>query len=305
MSNPVLDRNPYFRERVAAPNNPGVYQANGQPYQQPTAQGYAYPNYMPQGQAYAYAQPGQAPYGNQYVQQPGYAQPFAVAAPMTWNDALSATAILLAVTVVSGALTMAFVPFTGLTMMLMMAAVVAVIGVAIWAGTRPMVSPGTAIAYTVLEGFLLGLATKAVDAYYPGAAFQAILGTLIVVAVAVGLYRSGKVRTSRKGMKVALTLMLAAIGYGIVNMVLMALGVGGTFGLDSMNVGVTKLGILLGIIMIAVAGYTLINNLETVQIAVNNRAPRKFAWTVGFGIAVTVIWVYSEVLRIIRLFGDN
>ena len=77
---------------------------------------------------------------------------------------------------------------------------------AIFCTFRPMVGPGLSIAYATVQGFAMGVVTAALEDLYPGIALQAIIGTLVVVAVAVGLHMSGTVRTTSKGNKIVLTI---------------------------------------------------------------------------------------------------
>ena len=168
---------------------------------------------------------------------------------------------------------------------------------------RPMVGPGISIAYSLFQGVALGAITNAFDTLYPGVAFQAILGTAIVVGVAVFLHMSGKVRTTAKGRRVVLTIMIAYIIFGFVNLILMLTGV--TNSLRNITVGGFHLGIILGLVMIAVAGYVLISDLETAKLAVERHAPKEFAWTAAFGIVMTVLWIYLEVLRIVAYLAAS
>ncbi len=317
MSNPVMSNNPYFRKGAATPNQqfrggniateprqgyqagPGVYeQPGGFGTEQPdwyNQQNFAHPDY---GQAYQ-----QQGYG-QYAG--GYGQPGAFGAPatatMTYDDAMVKTAILLAVSIVAGAATMLFVPLDYAMMLAIPASLIA-FAVGMFGAWRPMVGPGISIAYSLFQGVALGAITNAFDTLYPGVAFQAILGTAIVVGVAVFLHMSGKVRTTAKGRRVVLTIMIAYIIFGFVNLILMLTGV--TNSLRNITVGGFHLGIILGLVMIAVAGYVLISDLETAKLAVERHAPKEFAWTAAFGIVMTVLWIYLEVLRIVAYLAAS
>ena len=55
----------------------------------------------------------------------------------------------------------------------------------------------------------------------------------------------------------------------------------------------------------SIAGYMLIGDLETVKLAVQKNAPREFAWTCAFGIVMTVLWIYVEILRIAMIFASD
>ena len=101
--------------------------------------------------------------------------------------------------------------------------------------------------------------------------------------------------------------LVAAIIYSLVNLVLANTVLSDKFyGMDTaIKLGGVPLGLILGIILIVVAAYFLIGDLEDVRYAVENGAPKKFAWTVGFSITVTVIWIYVEVLRVLAILAND
>ncbi len=248
--------------------------------------------YVPQGQPYDQFQAQQQ---YQAFQQNTY-----VTQTMTYDDAMSRTFMLLAVSIVAGIATAVLVPLQAI-MGVAIVASLAAFGFGMWASFQRMVKPVAAFAYAALEGVALGGLTMALNTLYPGVAVQAVLGTISVVGVAVGLHMSGAVRTTPKGRKIMLTIMIAAIVFSLVNMVLMMTGV-----MDNMfGMRGGTWGILLGFLMIAVAGYMLIADLELVQVAVAKGAPKEFAWTCAFGIVMTVLWIYVEVLRIAAILADR
>lgn len=313
MSNPVISKNPYFQQGATTPNGypamPG-YQG-GAATQAPTQQPYAQPGYGQQ----PYAQPG-------YDQQPGFQQGYgygqnpqfgnqgAFGAPvrsdrLTYNEAMNKTFLLLGLALVAGVLAAVLTPEALLMPVALGTTLVAfVIGIVI--AFKRVVPAGLAIAYSAIEGVSLGALTGALEIYYPGIAFQAILATAIIVGVAAGLHYSGMVRTTPKGRRYMMIIALAGIIFSLVNLVLMLTGVtDGMWGLRSQEVAGIPIGIILGVVMIFVAGYMLINDLEAVQYAVDNQAPKEFAWTVGIAIVMTILWIYVEVLRLIAILQSN
>ncbi|MCI1675667.1 MAG: Bax inhibitor-1/YccA family protein [Ancrocorticia sp.] len=280
-NNPVLNRNPYFNAQAATPNT-----------------AYAGEQFAQQQQAYAQFQAQQQrAQQSAYAQGPFVQQPVAV---MTYDDAMVRTFELLAVAIVAGIATAVFVPLQSIGTVAIVASLAA-FAFGMWASFQRMVKPVLAFLYSGLQGVALGALTGALDILYPGIAFQAVLGTVIVVAVAVGLHMSGKVRTTPKGRRIMLTVMIAAIIFSFVNLILIWTGVAsGMWGLASGNFG-----IVLGFLMIAVAGYMLISDLETIQIAVAKGAPKEFAWTCALGIVMTVLWIYIEVLRLLSIFANR
>ena len=61
------------------------------------------------------------------------------------------------------------------------------------------------------------------------------------------------------------------------------------------------LGVILGIFVVILAAYSLVLDFDSIQQGVRNRAPRKYGWSGAFGIMVTVIWLYTEILRMFAI----
>ena len=61
------------------------------------------------------------------------------------------------------------------------------------------------------------------------------------------------------------------------------------------------LGLVLGVFVVIMAAYSLVLDFDFIQQGVNNRAPRKYGWSGAFGIMVTVIWLYLEILRMLAI----
>jgi uncharacterized YccA/Bax inhibitor family protein len=75
----------------------------------------------------------------------------------------------------------------------------------------------------------------------------------------------------------------------------------GMFGIYSMKVFGIPLGIVIGIFVVIMAAYSLVLDFDMIQQGVRNGAPRQYGWLGGFGIMVTVVWLYIEILRILAI----
>jgi uncharacterized YccA/Bax inhibitor family protein len=65
------------------------------------------------------------------------------------------------------------------------------------------------------------------------------------------------------------------------------------------------LGIAIGVLAVLLAAYSLVMDFELIQNGVKNRVPEKWAWSAAFGLMVTLIWLYVEILRILAILrGD-
>jgi uncharacterized YccA/Bax inhibitor family protein len=167
-------------------------------------------------------------------------------------------------------------------------------------------SPALILIYCLAEGMLVG----AVSAWYnqmynSGIVPMAVFGTLGVVAVTLGLFASGKVRASKRATKIFLVAIVGYLAFSVVNVGLMLFGVTKSVnGLRDVNIPGTNipLGIPLGILVVIMAAYSLVIDFDFVQRGVQTGQPRKYGWTAAFGIVVTVVWLYLEILRLISYF---
>jgi uncharacterized YccA/Bax inhibitor family protein len=163
-------------------------------------------------------------------------------------------------------------------------------------------------AYAAFEGLFIGGISAFFEVQWQGIVLQATLATVAVVGVTLALFASGKVRASARATKIFL---IAMVGYGVfalLNLGLMLFNVpiaGGAFGLYSMKVFGIPLGLIIGVLVVIMAAYSLVLDFDQIQQGVRNGAPRKFAWAGAFAIMVTVVWLYVEILRILAILRGN
>ncbi|MEA3549075.1 MULTISPECIES: Bax inhibitor-1/YccA family protein [Micrococcaceae] len=251
---------------------------------------------------------GQAPYGQQAYGQPQnmtteqlqqmYSQPAAGPADtgrMTFDDVIVKTAACLGVLLAGAAVTM-FVSM-GLASLLMIVGALGGFVLALVNTFKKQPSPALILAYAGLEGLFLGGLTRVLDTMYPGVGLQAVLGTLSVFTVTLLLFKSGKVRATPKAMKF---FMIALVGYAlfsVVNLVMMMTGLTSEpFGLRSGIIGVA-----IGILAIGLAAFSLVMDFTSIEEGVRNGAPQRFSWTAAFGLTVTLVWLYVEIIRLLSI----
>ena len=168
-------------------------------------------------------------------------------------------------------------------------------------------SRGLILAYAAVEGVFVGGISYVFGTMFDDIVPQAVFGTLGVVAVTLALFASGKVRASKRATQVFLVAMVGYAAFSLINFVLMITGVtSGMFGLRSVEIipGV-PLGAILGILVVIMAAYSLVLDFTAVKEGVERGAPRIFGWQAAFGIMVTVVWLYVEILRLIAIFRSN
>lgn len=174
--------------------------------------------------------------------------------------------------------------------------------------SRKKVRPALIFAYAAFEGLFVGGISAFFEFLWPGIVVQATLATLAVVGVTLALFASGKVRASKRATKIFMVAMMGYLVFSLVNIGLMFFGVtDSAFGLrsePSFLFGIPW-GVLIGVFVVIMAAYSLVLDFDQVQQGVRNGAPRQFGWLGAFGIMVTVVWLYIEILRILAILRGN
>ncbi|WP_127474366.1 Bax inhibitor-1/YccA family membrane protein [Microbacterium sulfonylureivorans] len=173
--------------------------------------------------------------------------------------------------------------------------------------SRKKIRPALIFAYAAAEGLFVGGISAFFEIQWEGIVLQATLATLSVVGVTLALFASGKVRASKKATKIFMIAMVGYLVFSLLNLVLMWTGVApNAFGLLSETFMGIPLGLIIGVLVVIMAAYSLVLDFDSIQQGVRNGAPRQYGWLGGFGIMVTVVWLYIEILRIIAIVrGSN
>lgn len=252
----------------------------------------------PQGfQADAYYNPQQQGHAQQ-----GYVpQPAPVAGRMTIDDVIAKTAMLLLIVIAAAGLTMMLLPIELLLPTAVVGSIVAVITVMVVAGRRTVSVPGI-FAYAVIEGVVIGAFSKVFELMYPGIVMHAVVGTVVAAFVVLGTYKYLHVRVRGR---MAQIVVASIIGYAIIsvlNLVLLLFGVN----LGWANIGaqagpIAWIAALLGVVL---ASASLLMDFEAIENGVRMGAPESESWRGAFGLIVTLIWLYTNILRILSFFRD-
>ncbi|PPG48540.1 MULTISPECIES: Bax inhibitor-1/YccA family protein [unclassified Rathayibacter] len=211
---------------------------------------------------------------------------------MTVEDTLAKTALAFVV-LLAGAAVGWFVPG------LMLPAVLVALVLGIVNAFKKQPSPALILGYAATQGIAVGAISRFFESAYAGAVVQALMATVIVIGVTLALFMNGKIRTSPKLNKIFFIGMISYAVFSLVNLGLGLFGVGGGFGLRTGFIG-----IVIGLIAVALATYSLVMDFEFIQQGVRNRLPRIYGWTGAYGILVTVVWMYLELLRLVAIFRE-
>jgi uncharacterized YccA/Bax inhibitor family protein len=163
------------------------------------------------------------------------------------------------------------------------------------------IKPGLVVTYAALQGLALGSISKVYETIQPGIVSQAVIGTIAAFAGVLVMYRNGTLRATPQFTR---ALIGAAIGYfilGLVSLVASFFGVGQGYGFY----GVSGLGLLLAVAGVAIASLFLVLDFDQIEKGVVAGVPEKESWRASFGLMVTVVWLYLEVLRLISILRND
>ena len=243
--------------------------------------------------------------------QPGYGQPYATAdgypaappavQPMTIDDVVVKTVVLLGITGVSAVAAWNLIPDALVGPAWIGSAIVGLVLGLIISFSR-MANPALVVTYAVVEGALVGLVSKFFENIlgYEGIVLQAVVATFGVFFLMAILYRARVIRATPKFTRGLIAVMAGLFFVILINFVLSLFG---------FNTGLRDngaVGIIFSLVCIVVASLSFILSFNEVEEGVRMGLPARYSWTAAFGILVSLIWLYLEVLRLLSYFqGDD
>jgi len=243
-----------------------------------------------------YGAPTQAePYASPYAAPPPYTR--STVRYMTMDDVVTKTGISFLVTVLAAAVTWALPGTTGWGLALPAALVGFIVAMVI--SFRQVANPAATLAYAALEGVFLGAISEAFNLRFPGVVTQAVVGTFGVFVGMLVVYKTGAIRVTPKFTRWLVGALFGVLALVLVNLIA-AIFIPGGLGLRAGG----PTAIIFSIIVIGVAAMSLLLDFAMADEAIRRGVPAKFAWYIAFGLLVTVVWLYLEILRLLSYFRD-
>lgn len=249
---------------------------------------------------------GYAPVG-QYGQ-PGYDSPYPTTdypaapptvRPMTVDDVVVKTVALLGITGISAAAAWALIPDSLATAAWIGGALIGLVLGLIISFSR-MANPALVVAYAVFEGVFVGMVSKAYETFYDGIVLQAVTATFGVFFLMAILYKIRAIRATPRFIRGVVAAMAGLFAVMLINLVL---------SLFDINTGLrdgSPLAIGFSLVCIVVASLSFVLSFHEVEEGVRMGLPQRYSWVAAFGILVSLIWLYLEMLRLISYFqGDD
>jgi uncharacterized YccA/Bax inhibitor family protein len=255
--------------------------------------------------------PGNGGVHQGYGQAPGYDQqqyaaPPTTGRPMTIDSVVQKTGISLAIVIVTAALTWWFTPpitneeIAGSLIGAMMIGSLGAFALSMVNSFKRVVSPALVIAFCALEGVALGALSKFFDAMFgDGIVSQAVIGTFAAFAGTLAAYKFFNIQVGNKFRTFVIAAMFGMVGLGLLEMVLGAFGSQlGLFGFGSLGLLFAIAGLVLGVFM-------LILDFDFVEKGVAAGIEERESWRAAFALTVSLVWIYTNLLRILAIFSQE
>jgi uncharacterized YccA/Bax inhibitor family protein len=294
-SNPVFSRRGFSRDNGYAGFN-AAPQAGG-----PAVGTQANP-YAQGGNPYAQNPYAQNPYAQQDLQHGAPPQAPVSTGRMTMDDVVMRSAMTLGTVTVGAILAWALLPVSSTSYGLAIGAALVAFVLAMVQSFKRTASPALILGYAAFEGVFLGVVSEMYNSRWSGAPFQAVLGTMAVSGATLLVYKAGWVRVTARYARIGMTIAIAFVVVMAVNLLLVVFGVAGDGGLRSMG----PLGAIVGILAILIGAFFLTLDFKQIEDGIAYGAPKEEAWLAAFGLTMTLVWIYVEMLRLVAIFsGDD
>ncbi|MFZ4515403.1 MAG: Bax inhibitor-1/YccA family protein [Acidimicrobiia bacterium] len=262
MPNPILNKNTFKADRA--------YQTDD------TAAGWAAPTGMPAAAAAARTR------------------------AMTVNGTIVKTLVLLAVLIAAAGYGWSLVDATaqeptlsGSAPIILIGSMIGAIALGLITAFVPKAAPFTAPLYALFEGVLVGMISALYNAQYSGIVLQAVAATLGVFLVMLFLYTS---RTIRVTPRLQQGILMATLGVFVAYLLLFVASLF-TNAIEVFSSG--PIGIVFSLIVAGVAAFNLLLDFSFIETGSQQGAPRRYEWYCGFGLMVTLVWLYLSILRVL------
>ena len=190
----------------------------------------------------------------------------------------------------------------GAAMLVAFAACAVTLGLALFIQFSKKVRPGAIVAYSLVEGFVLGALSCAFEMMYPGIVVSAVLATLVVIGVTLGAFTMGFVRNSNTLTRVAGIGSFAFFIYYMASLFLSGTGLVNMTAVRNITIFGIPLGVIIGVLAVFIGVLCLVRDFDAVKVGVANNVPEKYSWLCTFAIMTDVIWIYLEILKILSYF---
>lgn len=233
---------------------------------------------------------------NDMYDAPAYAPPTA-ARPMTIDDVVMRSFMTLGTLVLAAALAWYFNVSYTIGIVAMLVGFVLALVVSFKQSTNPALILGYALCYGVAIGVISHFMN---DAFENGIVLQAVLGTMVAFGGTLAVYALKILRPTPKITKFVIAAAFAALGLMLLNWIA-SLFVTGGLGLRTDS----PTGWIFSVLMILLGCFFLLLDFDQIDQGARAGIPEKYSWLMAFGLTLSLVWIYLEILRFVSYFSGN
>ena len=254
-------------------------------------------------------------YGNQMyagsgASYPGYGQqevsPTTVEPRMSIDSVVQKTGLTLGVVIVAALATWILTPATengAVSAGLLQAVMIGSLGafaLSMVNAFKRVISPGLVLAFAALEGIALGALSKLFDAQFgDGVVSGAVIGTFAAFAGTLAAYKFFDIKVGNKFRMFVTAAVFGMIGLSLMELVLSMFGASfGLFGFGTLGMLTAIAGLVLGVFM-------LVMDFDFVEQGIANGLPERESWRAAFAMTVSLVWIYTNLLRLLAIFSND
>jgi uncharacterized YccA/Bax inhibitor family protein len=165
---------------------------------------------------------------------------------------------------------------------------------------KRVISPALVLVFAAVEGVALGGISKLFNVMYGDGVVQgAVIGTFAAFAGTLAVYKFFNIKVGAKFQRMVMAGVFGMIGLSLMELVL------GAFGAEIGLFGVSGLGMLTAFAGLALGVFMLIMDFDFVEQGVANGLPERESWRAAFAMTVSLVWIYTNLLRILAYFSQD
>jgi uncharacterized YccA/Bax inhibitor family protein len=165
---------------------------------------------------------------------------------------------------------------------------------------KRIISPALVIVFAAAEGVALGAFSKFIDVQYGhGLVVQAVLGTFAAFGGTLAAYKFLNIKVGSKFRTFVIASVFGMVGLSVLDLIM------GAFGSSTHLFGFTPLGLITAVFGLLLGVFMLILDYDQIEYGIANGLPERESWRAAFGLTVSLVWIYTNLLRILAILSDR
>lgn len=221
-------------------------------------------------------------------------------AEMTVKGVARKTAIFLSILIIGGVISWRMLSAGTMSYPLLIGSAIVAFILALITSFAKKTAAITGLLYAVCEGFFLGAVSGLFEGQFRGIVFQAVMLTIVTFCIVLFLYRARILKATGKFVKIIVTATLAIGAFYLIRFVTGFF----TSALNDFFAANSVLNIVLSLVIVVIAALNLVLDFNYIETSAENGTPKYMEWYAAFGLIVTLVWLYIEILNLLSKLRD-